>query len=194
MQAERRPVLVVDDDELSRHVMERRLHRWGYEPVGFACGAEALAFLRRVPVRALVSDLHMPEMDGLQLARGALAVHPDLPVLLVTANPDASLWRQAAEAGARDLLPKQAGSGEAVRRALLACLAPASPPCSAEDVQLAHSLRTPLTAAKGALDILCGGQVGDLPESQRRFADIAQRNVDRIISLVEHLLEESAKP
>ena len=185
-------VIVVDDDELSRHVLERRLQRWGYEPVGFACGAEALEFLRRVPARALVSDVHMPGMDGLQLVRAALALDPAMPVLLVTASPEPALWHQAAAAGARDLLAKQAGSGDAVRRALAACLS--AVPCSAEDVQLAHSLRTPLTALKGALDILCSGQLGELPESQRRFADIAQRNVDRVISLVEHLLEETARP
>jgi signal transduction histidine kinase len=78
-----------------------------------------------------------------------------------------------------------------VRQALASC----SQAADAEDeIQLAHSLRTPLTALKGAIDILCSGQLGELPESQRRFAGIAQRNVDRMISLVEHLLEESARP
>jgi signal transduction histidine kinase len=127
----------------------------------------------------------------LSLVRAALVAQPGLPVILMTANPEPELWRQAAAAGARDLLAKQAGSSDAVRRALASCSPVLAP---GEDMQLAHSLRTPLTALKGAIDILCSGQLGELPESQRRFAGIAQRNVDRMISLVEHLLEESARP
>lgn len=189
---EQMPVLVVDDDELSRFVIARRLHRWGYEPVTLGSADEALAFLRRFPARALVSDLHMPGTDGMTLVRAALGLQPDLPVFLMTANPAAELWSEAAAAGARDVLAKQSGSGEALRVALATALSPAQP--GSEDVQLAHSLRTPLTALKGAIDLLCSGQLGELPESQRRFAGIAQRNVDRMITLVEDLLEASARP
>jgi CheY-like chemotaxis protein len=189
---EQMPILVVDDDELSRFVVARRLHRWGYEPVVLASAEEALAFLRRFPARALVSDVHMPGLGGMALVRAALGLQPDLPIFLMTANPAAELWQQAAAAGARDVLAKQAGSGEALRAGLARALAPAE--AGPEDVQLAHSLRTPLTALKGAIDLLCSGQLGELPESQRRFAGIAQRNVDRMITLVEDLLEASARP
>ena len=186
------PVVVVDDDELSRFVVARRLHRWGYHAVVFARGDEALEFLRRVPARALISDLHMPGMDGLALTRAVLALQADLPVFLMTARPAAEGWREAAAAGARDLLAKQAGGGDGLRQALAAALSESQQ--VEEDVQLAHSLRTPLTALKGAIDILCSGELGDLPEMQRHFAGIAQRNVDRMISLVEDLLEATARP
>jgi signal transduction histidine kinase len=56
---------------------------------------------------------------------------------------------------------------------------------AASDPELAHRLRTPLTALKSAIDILCSAE---LPESQRRFAGIARRNVDQMILLVEELL------
>ena len=58
-----------------------------------------------------------------------------------------------------------------------------------EDLHLAHSLRTPLTALKSALEILVQG---DLPEDSQHFANMAQRNADRMIELVEQLLADSS--
>ena len=185
-------VLVVDDDELSRHVVARRLLRWGYEPVSCANAEGALAELGRGTVTALVSDLDMPGMDGLALARAALARHPDLPVFLLTACPTPETWAQARVAGARDLLVKRAGRAEGLRQALRSASDPEDA-SGGEDLLLAHALRTPLTALKGAIDLLCSGQLDDLPDSQRRFAGIAQRNADRMISLIEELLEASAR-
>lgn len=191
LERETTPVLVVDHDELSRHVMVRRIVRWGYDPVAYKRSEEALLHLQKRPARALVADLHLPEMDGLALARAALVLQPQLPVLLLAPNPTPAQWQSAADAGARDLLMKQAGAAEAVRAALASAL---ERDAAAENIALAHSLRTPLTALKGALDILCNGHVGELPEAQRRFAGIAQRNADKMIALVEELLESAARP
>lgn len=183
--------VVVDDDELSRHVLVRRLLRWGYDPIAFPAADAALAYLRSgEPVCAVVADVDMPDVDGLELARAVRTVRADLPVFLVTPSPSPELCAQALAAGARDVLPKQAGSGETLRWALAAALAPGG----ADDVGLAHALRTPLTALKGALDILANGHVGALPETQQRFVGIAQRNADRMIALVERLLASSARP
>jgi CheY-like chemotaxis protein len=186
-------VLVVDDDALSRHVLVQRLRRWGYAAVACARADAALVRLQRAPVpAALVADVDMPGMDGLTLARTAHELCPDLPIFLVAPTIDPGLWSRAAAAGARDLLVKQAGAGEALRDALAAALFPER--AGGEDVALAHSLRTPLTALKGAIDMLCSGQLGELGEPQARFAGIAQRNVDRMVTLVEELLESAARP
>lgn len=184
-------IVVVDDDALSRHVLVRRLLRWGYDPVACVGGAEALPALRQGDVAALIADVDMPGMDGLSLAAQARRIAPQMPIFLVTPTPDPQLWQRAAAAGARDLLAKQAGSGAGLRHALALALRPDL--AGREDLQLAHSLRTPLTALKGAIDILNSGQAGELEESQRRFVGIAQRNVDRMIELVEELLESSAR-
>jgi CheY-like chemotaxis protein len=190
------PIVVVDGDELSRHVMVRRLLRWGYDPIAFASAGDALSHLQRSPARAMLCDLHAAHAGsadaGLELVRAARAAQPDLPVFLVTANPTPERWAQAAHAGARDLLAKQTGSAEALRRALAVALSDDLD--DRDDIRLAHSLRTPLTALKSAIDILCSGQAGELPESQRRFAGIAQRNADRMVALVEELLESAARP
>jgi len=191
---EAKTVLVVDDDDLSRHVAARRLIRWGYEPILCRSAQEALALLRDARYVALLSALHMPGTDGLALARAACTLQSDLPIFLMTAEPTPAQWSSAAAAGARDLLPKQAGSGEGLRRALDAALAPVESRSDPEpDLGMAHALRTPLAALKGALDLLCSGQIGELPEAQRRVAGIAQRNADRVVALVEELLETTVR-
>jgi signal transduction histidine kinase len=129
----------------------------------------------------------------LALAEAALALRPALPIFLVTPRPGPELWARAAAAGARDLLPKLAGGGDGLRDALAVAIQ--QPEFQGrEDLALAHSLRTPLAALKGALDILCSGRAGELPASQQQFAGIARRNADRMIVLVEELLESATRP
>lgn len=180
-------IVVVDDDELSRYVVARRLQRWGFEPVAFARPSEALRFLRDGSARALISDVYMPQADGLSLARAVRLCHPELPVLLMTADPSPELVERARAAGVLAVIAKQAGSDRELRTALerLLGLAHSAP----VDLELAHALRTPLTALKSAIEILCNG---DLPESERRFVGIARRNVDQMIVVVERLLQGPA--
>jgi DNA-binding NtrC family response regulator len=194
-QDEAKKVLIVDADDLSRHVAARRLMRWGYDPILCRTSHEALALLRDGRYAALLADLHMQGIDGAALARSACTLQSDLPVFLMTAEPTPAQWALASAAGARDLLPKQAGSGDGLRRALdSACRERTPSHDGAEpDLPVAHALRTPLAALKGALDLLCSGRMGELPEAQRRVAAIAQRNADRMVALVEELLETSAR-
>jgi signal transduction histidine kinase len=52
-----------------------------------------------------------------------------------------------------------------------------------------HELRTPLTAIQGALGLLAGGMAGELPEKARSLVDIAARNSERLVRLINGLLE-----
>ncbi|UCE01447.1 MAG: response regulator [Candidatus Latescibacterota bacterium] len=185
-QGSERRIVVVDDDELSRYVVARRLQRWGFEPMVFASPSDALHCLRDEGVSALISDVYMPEADGLSLARAVRLRRPDLPVLLMTADPAPELVERARAEGVRAVITKQAGSDRELRSALERALDDAGAP--SVDLELAHSLRTPLTALKSAIDILDNS---DLRYSDRRFVGIAQRNVDQMIVLVERLLDRS---
>ncbi|HLX37704.1 MAG TPA: response regulator, partial [Candidatus Binataceae bacterium] len=74
-------VLIVDDNDTSRHVLERQLVLWGIETASASCGEEALAELRAraddYPIDIALVDLAMPEMNGLTLAR-KIKSDPDL--------------------------------------------------------------------------------------------------------------------
>lgn len=82
-----RRVLVVDDESGMRLVLGRALARLGYEAFLAGSGAEALAHLQaNSDVLAVISDVAMPVMTGLQLLDQILEEYPGLPVLFVTST------------------------------------------------------------------------------------------------------------
>src|SRR5579871_2752344 len=88
--------LVVDDQEGMRRLMARTLGAAGYRTIEAADGGEALTVLENgAPVDLLVTDLHMPVLEGHELARRARAKRPDLRVLHVTAHVDQLFNRQS---------------------------------------------------------------------------------------------------
>jgi EAL domain-containing protein (putative c-di-GMP-specific phosphodiesterase class I) len=69
-------------------------------------GQTALDALQRDPYDAILSDIRMPDMDGLQLLRSVRARHPDLPVVLLTGGPSLETAIEAVERGALQYLVK----------------------------------------------------------------------------------------
>jgi EAL domain-containing protein (putative c-di-GMP-specific phosphodiesterase class I) len=100
-------VLVVDDEDALRRAYARVLERDGYEVVTAADGRAATQELGRASMLdAVVSDIRMPEMSGLELLRAVRKRDEDLPVILVTANPDLASAREAIDQGAYKYLAK----------------------------------------------------------------------------------------
>src|SRR5690242_19169518 len=81
-----RTILVVDDDADVRDIATTILDELGYEAIGAASGAAALAVLATEGHRidALFSDIMMPGMNGFELAQRAKAAHPDLKIILTS--------------------------------------------------------------------------------------------------------------
>ena len=78
-------ILVVDDNFTNRTILRLQLEQWKMIPVLACNGSEALAFLAGHKNFDLVlTDMHMPEMDGLELARTIKQLHPLLPVMLLS--------------------------------------------------------------------------------------------------------------
>jgi hypothetical protein len=77
-------VLLVDDEEQVRNVVSRMLQRAGYCVWLAASGSEALSILRTAPVDVVLSDIRMPGMNGLDLAREICRVWPWLRVALMS--------------------------------------------------------------------------------------------------------------
>ncbi len=82
------PVVFVDDDELVLKAITRLFQFQPYQAVTFKDPAHALDFLRENPVQVLVSDLRMPEMDGLQLLRRAQEERPEVVRVVLSAYSD----------------------------------------------------------------------------------------------------------
>ncbi|WP_426112471.1 sigma-54-dependent transcriptional regulator [Massilia sp. PWRC2] len=100
----RRYVLVVDDEPNMRRVLEIMLGAAGYAVFSAANGREALALLRSAPVDLLITDLRMPEMDGIELLRQMRADGIDAPVIMITAHGTVETAVAAMKFGASDYI------------------------------------------------------------------------------------------
>jgi two-component system cell cycle response regulator CpdR len=77
-------ILLAEDDNDMRGFLVRALANAGYEVVSFDNGKSAFERLREEPFELLLTDIVMPEMDGIELARRATELDPDLKVVFIT--------------------------------------------------------------------------------------------------------------
>jgi len=79
-----RRILLAEDDESMRAFIERALIKAGYEVTSFANGREAYERIKTEPFTLLLTDIVMPQMDGIELARRASEIHPELKIMFIT--------------------------------------------------------------------------------------------------------------
>jgi two-component system cell cycle response regulator CpdR len=77
-------ILLAEDDNDMRRFLARALSKAGYEVVSFDNGKAAYDRLREEPFELLLTDIVMPEMDGIELARRATELDPELKVMFIT--------------------------------------------------------------------------------------------------------------
>lgn len=99
-------ILVADDEDAMREVLRLRLESWSYEVVVAADGAEARQQARRARPDAVISDVVMPDVSGLELLAALKAGDVDRPVILITAYGNVETAVEAMKKGARDFLTK----------------------------------------------------------------------------------------
>ena len=94
-------ILLAEDDNDMRRFLVKALERAGYTVESHDNGASAYERLREEPFSLLLTDIVMPEMDGIELARKATEIDPDLKVMFITGfaavalNPDSNAPKQA---------------------------------------------------------------------------------------------------
>jgi len=77
-------ILLAEDDESMRVFLERALIKAGYEVLAFANGKDAHERLQEDRFTLLLTDIVMPQMDGIELARRAADLDPDLKIMFIT--------------------------------------------------------------------------------------------------------------
>ncbi len=77
-------ILLAEDDESMRGFIERALVKAGYEVASFANGKEAHERLKEESFTLLLTDIVMPQMDGIELARRASEIDPKLKIMFIT--------------------------------------------------------------------------------------------------------------
>ena len=109
-------LLVVDDDPAVREALELVLGLDGFEVTTAADGREGMHRLATSRLDAVVLDVLMPELDGLEVCRRMRATGDRTPVLMLTARAEVSERVAGLEAGADDYLPKPFAREELIAR------------------------------------------------------------------------------
>jgi DNA-binding response OmpR family regulator len=99
-------LLVEDDDSIGRLVKSYLEQQDGWRVVWLRSGEEAVAELRRHPVRLVVLDIGLPGIDGLEVCRRVRREHPNVPILLLTAQDGELDTVAGLDAGADDYVTK----------------------------------------------------------------------------------------
>ena len=115
-------VWIIDDDQSIRWVVEKALKKADFITRSFSCTADLLSALQNDLPDALITDIRMPGMDGLELLDKVQLSHPNLPVIVMTAHSDLESAVSAFHGGAFEYLPKPFDIKEVVDLAHRACI------------------------------------------------------------------------
>jgi two-component system response regulator PilR (NtrC family) len=102
----KKKILVVDDEQDVRETLESVLSKLDYDPIVAAGGKEALEIIRQNKVDIVLSDLYMPEMDGIELLKRVKTENRNIVFLMITAHPTIETAVDAIKKGAYDYLTK----------------------------------------------------------------------------------------
>ncbi len=106
MEQANKRVLVVDDEENARVALSKILAHDGYDVSSARNGLEALNYLRCKDVELIITDLNMPEMNGLMFLRELNRIRPASKVIMVTAYGEVESYLEAMTLGAFEYINK----------------------------------------------------------------------------------------
>ncbi len=161
-------VWVVDDDRSIRWVLERALEQEGLHALSFENGNEVLARLAKSRPDAIISDIRMPGIDGIDLLKQVRERHPDLPIIIMTAHSDLESAVSSYQSGAFDYLPKPFDVDDAVAMVKRAVT----------HAQDSRSAQTPTT------DQIATEIIGQAPAMQEVFRAIGRLSHSNITVLI----------
>ena len=180
-------ILVVDDDRSVRESLRRSLEFNGYDVRLAGDGAEALASIGQGPPDAVVIDVMMPRLDGIETTRALRAAGNDLPILVLTARDSVGDRVEGLDAGADDYLTKPFALEELLARlrALLRRAHPAEPD-ETDSERLAFS---DLSLNPATREVRRGDRTIDLTRTEFTLLEMFLRRPRRVLDRA-FILEE----
>jgi two-component system response regulator MprA len=169
-------ILVVDDDRAVREALERALGLEGYDVELAADGAEALASVDRREPDAIVLDVLMPGVDGLEVCRLLRKAQSRVPILMLTVRDDLGDRIEGLDAGADDYLGKPFELEELLAR-VRALLRRTAPGTSGEILRFAD-----LTLDLGTLEAQRGKRKFRLSVTEANVLEFFLRNPRQVLS------------
>ena len=99
-------ILIVDDEANIRKVLKALLEQEHYTVHEARDGIEALALLKKEEIHTIITDLRMPNLDGMGLLKSVSKSYPDIPVIIITAHESVDSAVSALKLGALDYISK----------------------------------------------------------------------------------------
>ena len=189
-----RTLLIIEDNPGDARLLREMLREDGActtELILAGTVGEAEKCLVEHVIDIILLDLGLPDAVGLAAIRRTRAAAPGIPLVVLTGMDDEELAAQSLQEGAQDYLIK----GQIETRGLLRALRYAFERKRLERLKdefvstVSHELRTPLTSISGSLGLLMGKAAGILPEPARRLLEIAHTNSQRLVRLINDILD-----
>jgi len=206
-------VLIVDDEAAHLNALHSTLQDAGYDATSFRSPFLALAALRTHSVHLVITDLKMPELDGISFLRAAQEIDRNLVGIVMTGHGTMDTAIEAMKAGALDYILKPftlSALTPVLLRALeirrlrtevvqlqervsehVVELEAANKELEAFSHSVSHDLRAPLRAISGFSTILAETYAAQLPDDARQLFSRITFNAERMGELIEHLLRFS---
>ncbi len=110
----RQKILIVEDNELNRNMLLETLSTYNLDVAAVSCGAEALKYLAKEAVDLILTDIMMPEMDGIELCRRLKSnlLIKDIPVFFLSADTSEITIKNAFDVGGENYLSKPYNESE----------------------------------------------------------------------------------
>ncbi len=172
-------VLVVDDDRAVRESLRRSLEFNGYTVTLAHDGAEALASIGQLAPDALVIDVMMPRLDGIETTRVLRSAGNDLPILVLTARDSVGDRVEGLDAGADDYLTKPFALEELLAR-LRALLRRSHAPAE-EDTERESLAFSDLTLNPATREVHRGDRLIDLTRTEFTLLEMFMRRPRRVL-------------
>ncbi len=195
-------VLLVEDDEIDRRLVERLLARCP-QPLNFTIESAvtlsgAIECLGKAEYDIALADLGLPDASGIETVQKISEFNPNIAIVVLTGLNDEEMGLLAIKNGAADYLVK----GQSLENVLVRTIRYAIERKLAEKEikeaieiksefisMVSHELRTPMTSIKEGISIVLEGAAGQINDDQKELLDIAKRNVDRLARLINDVLD-----
>jgi two-component system response regulator MprA len=173
-------ILVVDDDRAVRESLRRSLQFNGYTVQLAGDGQQAMDVLAKQRPDAMVLDVMMPRVDGLEVCRRLRGIGDDLPILVLTARDAVSDRVAGLDAGADDYLPKPFALEELLAR--LRALLRRSPPDGASGAAGAALEFADLILDQGTREVTRGARRISLTRTEFSLLELFMRHPRQVLT------------
>jgi DNA-binding response OmpR family regulator len=167
-------IMVVEDDRNIGLLVRTYLERAGYQALWVRSGEEALAELRRHPVKLVLLDIGLPGIDGFEVCR---RIDGRVPVIMLTARDEEPDRVAGLELGADDYVAKPFSPRELTAR-VKAVLRRAVQSANPEDI----TALGPLTLARGAREVRVDGQEIELTQREFDLLEYLVRHAGQVVT------------